>query len=354
MRLVCNIARRCLARLTALAVVGALCSATAMAQGDDVAATQVPGTQASSVAPTLAALDQSVRQQDYTAVQVRRFVDEQGQITAVRERVEVSANGTAKPAFAVTFLGVEGSAAGSPLHLRWQQAYTRHGARLFSHGSFRVHEVGSANFNYSTHDFGAVVRAGRAARRVVVFPQSLDKSIWLVDLDDATSVPLYSAEFDTQLRLLAEVEVETFSDHVAAFAPQATAGTVVADFAAACTLMGNPSSVIDPVTSVTGEYLLDRTEVQNDPINGTWTMTMTYTDGIDQFVVVQSPATPDAFGALPGKAQGGTVIGRYRDPAMTVLVFWHDGVSFQVAGRGSLRRLDALARGIYLQALSSH
>jgi hypothetical protein len=80
---------------------------------------------------------------------------------------------------------------------------------------------------------------------------------------------------------------------------------------------------------------------------------MTYTDGVDQFVVVQAPGTPDMFGALPGRAGGGHVIGRFRDPAMSVLVFWEGGVSFQVAGRGSLRRLDGVARDLYVQALAN-
>jgi hypothetical protein len=83
-------------------------------------------------------------------------------------------------------------------------------------------------------------------------------------------------------------------------------------------------------------------------------MTMTYTDGVDQFVVVQSPGTPDGFAGLPGKTGGAAVIGRFRDAAMTALVFWEGGVSFQVAGRGSLRRLDALAQLVYLQALAGN
>jgi hypothetical protein len=36
---------------------------------------------------------------------------------------------------------------------------------------------------------------------------------------------------------------------------------------------------------------------------------------------------------------------------MSVLLFWDDGVGFQVAGRGSLARLDEFAKRIYTQAL---
>jgi hypothetical protein len=53
----------------------------------------------------------------------------------------------------------------------------------------------------------------------------------------------------------------------------------------------------------------------------------------------------------PGSARGNT-IARYRDPGMSVLLFWEGDVTFHVAGRGSLQRLDEFAREIYLQALA--
>lgn len=344
---------RALRAMALLAIAAFAPLAGVRAQADEAGAAQA------TPAPTLQSMDQALRAQDYTAVQVRRFVvaataTAPAQVTSVREQLEVAANGTTSPAFALTFLGVEGEPAGSPRSQQWQQTYARHGAQFFAHGSFRVRDLAAAGSNYSVHDFGAVARAGRPARRLVVFPASLDKSIWLIDVDDATSVPLYSAEFDAHLHLLAEVEAISFTPSVGVFSPHATNFMAVADFATAKATMGHPSGVVEPVLSVTGEYQLDRVEVQNDPLNGSWKMTMTYTDGVDQFVVVQSPGTPDAFANLPAKTGGDAVIGRFRDAAMTALVFWEGGVSFQVAGRGSLRRLDALAQLVYLQALSSN
>lgn len=349
MRLVCNsVAHRALCALT-LVVAAALAPITvAVAQADEFAPTA-----------TLQTLDQAQRSQDYTVVQIRRFVTPAAagvaaSVTSVRERLEVAANGTAKPSFALTFLGVEGEPTGSPLHLKWQQAYARHAARFFGHGSFRVRNLTVANANYTMHDFGAVTRVGRSARRLVVFPTSVDKSIWLVEIDDATAVNLYAAEFDSNLTLLSEVEAVSFVDSVGGFTAYASTATTVADFAAGKTAMGDPAGLVEPALTATSEYRLDQVEVQNDPLNGSWTMTLTYTDGIDQFVVTQSPGTPDAFAALPGKVAGSTVIGRFRDAAMSALVFWEGGVSFQVAGRGSLRRLDDLAKDVYLQALSDN
>lgn len=304
--------------------------------------------------PTLQSLDQAVRSQDYTVVQVRRFRDGSSNVVSVRERLEVAANGSSNPGFILTFLGVEGEPVGSPTTLQWQQVYSRFASQFFTHGSFRVRDLKAATANYTMHDFGPVVRANRAARRMVVFPGTVDKALWVVDVDVQTSVPLYAAEFDIQLHLLAEVEVLTFSDTVVPFPAPVSGTTQVPDFATARAAMGNPAELVEPNVSATSDYKLDKVEVRNDPLNGLWKLTMSYTDGIDQFLVVEAPGTQDVFAGLPGKSKGGNVIGRFRDPAMSVLLFWEGGVSFHVAGRGSLRRLDELAHSVYLQALSSH
>ncbi len=79
---------------------------------------------------------------------------------------------------------------------------------------------------------------------------------------------------------------------------------------------------------------------------------MSYTDGIDQFMIVQTVNTVDPFATLPSSSGGAHTIGRFRDPAVSALVFWDDQVAFHIAGRGQLTRLDEVARMVYLQALS--
>lgn len=306
-------------------------------------------------APTLRTMSSALRTQDYTAQQVRRFRSPEGGVVTVREQLEVKANGSTHPEFALTFLGVEGEPSGSPQMLEWQRVYSRFGSLFFTHGMFRVRDAAAAGANYTVHDFGPAVRAGRPARRLVVFPNSLDKAIWLVDVDVQTTIPLYFAEFDVQLHVLAEVEVQAFATTVAPLLASATlGGTLVADFAAAHKLMGAPAQIVDPAVTAASDYRVDSVMVQVDPLNGRQKLQMTYTDGIDQFVVVQAPGTPDVFGGLPGRSAGGHVIARFRDPAMSVLLFWESGVSFHVAGRGSLRRLDGVARDLYVQAVSSN
>lgn len=301
---------------------------------------------------------QAVEQQDYTVEQLRRFIDPQGQVTTVREQVKVDANGTEVPPCLVTFLGVEGELPGSPLHTKWEQTYGRYGQLFHRHGSFGVRSLGKVQQNYGFYEIGTVVRAGRSAVRAVVFPVSTDKSIWIVDVDAATKVPLYWAEFDLQFRLLAEVEVVVFVDSVVMPAMASPVPTVQhASFAAADSWLGSPAGLIEPQAALS-DYAIGQIETRQDPLSGQQRLVVTFTDGVDQFLVSQVPATPDVFSGLLPKVRGGAATGhtiaRFQDASMRVLLFWEDGVSFQVAGRGSLTRLDEVAQHVYRQALSTN
>jgi hypothetical protein len=323
--------------------------------------TTSPTTPPPSMAVTFDVLFSAVEQQDYTAVQVRRFFGDQGQMVSVREEVKVDANGSEAPPFAISFLGVLGELPGSVVHQKWQQTYSRFGRLFHEQGSFRVRHLGKSTLNYSLYAFGTAVRAGRSAHRVVVFPHVLDKSIWVIDVDATTFVPLYSAEFDSHFRLLSEVEVETLVETAQLPAGmQGPSGSAQhADFAAAKAALGNPTGLIEPNASFTGEYQVDKIETRIDPLNGQQKLVLAYTDGVDQFFIVQTVDASDVFaGLFPGTngqppVQGNT-IARYRDPGMSVLLFWEGNVAFHVAGRGSLERLDEFARRLYLQALSTN
>lgn len=303
----------------------------------------------------MSSIQQALLTQDYSVEQFRRFRDEAGQIVTVRERLQVEANGTVRPDFELTFLNVEGEPSGSPLNLEWQQAYNRFGMLFVRQGSFQVRDNAKASANYSLHDYGQVVRAGRIARRMVVFPNSVDKAIWVVDIDSLTSVPLLIAEFDNLYRLRANIEVLTFTSSVQVITPTVPSFNVtpMPDFPMAEAFLGNPSGLVDPNVMVTSEYSLETVEIYDDPINGRQKLVMSYSDGIDQFTVAQTLNSPDPFATLPSSVGGAHTIGRFRDAALSALVFWDDQVAFHVAGRGSLRRLDQVASRIYLQALSN-
>lgn len=318
------------------------------------AAQSAAGGKGGAAVPTLASINQALLQVDYTVEQLRRFRSAGGGIVTVREQLQVDANGTTKPQFALDFLAVEGEPAGSPLSLKWQQTYARYGTLFFRNGSFQVRDLLRAKANYTLHDFGPVARAGRAARRMVVFPNAVDKALWVLDVDSATHVPLFVAEFDNNLKIFAEIEVVTFARGVHGMTPTTPLQAVIpqSDFAAASTFLGDPPGLIDPdIAAVMGDYGLEDIDVHQDPINGREKLVMSYTDGVDQFLVIQTVNVADPFAGLPGTAAN--TIGRFRDPAVSALVFWDNGVSFHVAGRGSLTRLDDAARTIYRQALSN-
>ena len=344
-------------RVARLAVASLVCS-LALAQ-------TAPRTQVA--APSFASVAQAAARQNYTVVEQRRFRDAQGNVVSVRERLDVVANGTDLPDYRLSFLGVVGEPSKSPLDLEWQRTYQRYGRLFVDHGSFHIADVAEVQQNYTIHHFGTVIRAGRLALREVVFPAASDKSTWLIDVDAATNIPLYQVEYDSQFRMLAEVEAETFSPNppapvamsasgVAPVAVTTSAAVTHPSFAAALTYLGNPTGMIEPGANLVPGYVMDRVFTRDDPLNGQQKLVVVYTDGVDQVMVVQTPNTADVFASLGTVKEGGAgnTIGRYRDPALSVLVFWDDDVLFHVAGRGAMQRLDDVAKRVYLQALSTH
>lgn len=305
----------------------------------------------SLVLPTLASIEAADRSVDRTTIQIRRFRDGAGNVVSVRELLVVDAQAGQVSAHSLTFLGVEGQLPGSTLTQKWQQTYAQF-SELYFEQSFRVRSLTKAQVNYTLHDIGPSLRAGRACRQTVVFPTQLDKSIWLLDIDAATGVVLFAVEFDIQLRVLSEVEVVNFV--ASAWLPPGQPGAPALSFAAAANQLGSPPGLLDPVVSAVAEYSVQRVEIKVDPWNGLQKLVLTYTDGIDRFFVTQKPGALDPFAGLPGAAtsSSGSTIARYRDPAMTALVFWDDGVAFEVTGSGALQRLDDLAKRVYAQALS--
>ena len=140
---------------------------------------------------------------------------------------------------------------------------------------------------------------------MVVFPNTVDKAIWVVDIDGLTNVPLFVAEFDNQLKIFAEIEVVQFTSGVQNMTATSSSQAVatVPNFAAAQSMLGAPAGLIDPdIAGVVGDYGLESVEVHQDPINGRLKLVMSYTDGIDQFMVVQGLSPTNPFSGLPGPA----------------------------------------------------
>lgn len=343
---------------SSLAVMGLQGEGTAQSRAKGAASSNNPPSTSSASGVSFGVLDLANRTVDRTVVQLRRFFEGNGQVITVREEVRVDADGTNSAPYSLTFLGVEGELQGSTKWQLWAQNYTRFANLFHQHGGFHVHNLALAQANYTVHDFGPSMRAGHVTERIVVFPNSLDKAIWLLEVDAATSLPLYTAEYDANFRLLSEIEAVTFASSVQLTTPNTSLMTVTthANFAVAKQSL-NTTGLVEPSASFTGEYQLHKVQVADNPLNTRRSLVLTYTDGVDEFFVIESPGVSEFFAGLPSQAKSGArpanTMARYRDPSMSVLLFWDDGVGFQVAGRGSLRRLDGIAKSVYTQALLS-
>lgn len=302
----------------------------------------------------------------WQATQIRRSLDAGGRLIEVRERLTVQGSGVPDSPFQLEFVDVVGAVLSPAERQNWQNTYARHASLLFHHGGFAVHDPALADANYTLHDFGLTRRANREARRAVVFPRRFDKALWVVDVDTETGIPLYAGEYDSALRLVGEVEVVTFA--FGAQVPQLAAGwnwvprnqvDVYATPQLAMQQM-QPGFVVAPaLASVLTEYAVHRAQVTTNRLNGDRSLVIGYSDGIDEFFVIQGANLSDPLAnspsRMPGLAQTKPhTIATYDDPALRVYVFHEKGTTFQIAGSGTLARLKVAAYELCRQAITGN
>ena len=299
----------------------------------------------------------------YQADETRRFPDAAGNLVQVKEQLTVQGNGTESSPFQLRFVDLVGADAKSVPVQKWQGTYAANAGLLYMHGGFRVHDATAAARNYAIFDFGMARRANRDVRRVVVFPRRLDKAIWVVDLDVATGITLYAGEFDSTARLLGELEVTAL--RIGSQVPPLGQGwnwsprlalTDLSSFQQASGLIRAGSPLLPAIGSIVPEYVLGRSHVAQNLLNLDQTLVFSYTDGVDEFFVSEAFGTPDPFAVSPmtiRSTSGQThTIAKYDDPGMRVYVFHENGVTYQIVGRGSLGRLQDVARRICRQVVT--
>lgn len=302
----------------------------------------------------------------WQATQIRRSLDAGGRLIEVRERLTVQGTGAQDSPFQLEFVDLVGAVLTSAERQTWLSTYARHASLLFHHGGFAVHETALAEANYTLHDFGLTRRANREARRAVVFPRRFDKALWVVDVDTETGIPLYAGEYDSALRLVGEVEVVAFA--FGAQVPRLAAGwnwtprnqvDVHATPQLAMQQM-QPGFVVAPaLASILNEYSVHIAQVTTNRLNGDRSLVLGYTDGIDEFFVIEGANLSDPLAnspsRMPGLAQTKPhTIAAYDDPALRVYVFHEKGTTFQVAGSGTLARLKDAAYQLCHQAVTSN
>ncbi len=316
----------------------------------------------------------------YIMVRTRRFLGRHGALVQVREQLTLEGDRSKDSAFKLEFVDVVGSAPSASATAQWTDTYRANAGLLHMHGSFLVHDPIAAAVNYRIYDFGIAQRANREVRRAVVFPIRLDKAIWVVDVDTATGTVLYSGEYDSNLTLLSEVEATSFLPVASVGKPRiqgassnnaSTASTKppwswrprmnvtqFPDFAAAAASLTGSVVVQPAIAPIVSEYVQSFCQVTEDPVNGDRTLVLGYTDGIDEFFVLQTLGVADPFAnnpAIQAAIEGRShAIASYDDPAMRVYLFYESQTMFQVIGSGSLLRLKDVSMRVCRQAVTGN
>jgi hypothetical protein len=320
---------------------------------------------------TFQLIAQAPRHASHDSVRVRRFLDHGAQLVQVREQLTVQADGTSDPAFKLEFLDVvSGSSSAGTARTQWSEVYRKHAGLLHMHGGFRVTDVALAQQNYQLFDFGAAQRIGRAVRRVIVYPNVQDKGIWLVDLDVETGVVLYCGEYDSRLQLVSELETTSFTRSGTAMELGPRTGGKPAwswrpkmqvnrfqDFAGAAAQF-SVAPLQPAVGVIVGDYSQRLVQVTEDPVNGDRTLVLGYTDGVDEFFVLQTQGSDNPFLNNPAvrnvNATDAHAIASYDDASMRAYIFHESGTTYWVVGSGSLERLRDVSMRVCRQAVTGN
>ena len=317
-------------------------------------------------------LAQAPFQSSYQATRVRRFLGSNSEIVQVREQLMLQGDGTRDSAFRLDFLDLIGSIPPSATaQAVWSEVYRNNAGLLHMHGGFHVTDPALAQQNYQIFDFGQATRIGRGVRRIVVFPTRTDKGIWVLDLDVVTGVALYTGEYDSQLRLISELETTSFALMGSAIQVSSRGATKPAwswrprmtvsrfgDLQSANMRLGVFVPLQPAIGGTVSDYRQQFVQVTEDPVNGDQTVVLGYSDGIDEFFILQSRSGGNPFldhiATATITSSAAHAIASYDDRAMRAYVFHEAGTIYWVVGSGSLQRLKDVSFRLCQQAVTGN
>lgn len=294
--------------------------------------------------------------------QIRRVREQGGAAATWAGLVErlVTAPGPAgeESRFQLDFLGIEGGTNVSTLDLeRRRQLYHSQAAYLYRYASLRIDDPDRAARNYLLLHLDDRTRLGRPTHRVVLLPRRLGRSAWVLEIDAATSFPLFRAEFDVAGNLVATLEVTSFE----VLSPAATSGVQwwqparrMEDHAsipaALATLPPAPFTAPRSTDLPIGYDLADIQVVRED-LRPEASLVLTYSDGIDEiFVIGTFNAPPPALPVSTGRT-GAYAIFVYQDHNVSQLMFHANRVTTLVVGRSGQFALAPLAHDLLARSL---
>ena len=295
-------------------------------------------------------------QTDYRAVQVRRVrgsfsgLGRGGEwVGAVETALHRSAAASSTELFALELTGFEGISMSEPQLQQRRRLYQGQAGYLFRYQSFTVHDARAAAANYSLFDLGAgATRAGRTCNRFAVVSRTLDRPSWLLDMDAATGLPLYSGEFTPGGALVSELEVLSVSYGAAAQIPAGSAWAWtprlgVQHFASVSAAIANATGLAAIAPEVGAGYRFDHARLITDPLTTEQSVVSVHHDGIDALMFRQR--------MQPQVNDQNHVLKVFTDAGVTQCMFQHKNTEMLVIGRCTLVR--EIAKRIYVQAVSA-
>ncbi len=241
---------------------------------------------------------------------------------------------------------------------RQQTVHTHHRAYLYQHGTFRVQDPQLAASNYAIHYEGDIQRLGRPAYRVSIIPNSGSANCWILDLDVETGYPMSRSEYDQNSgELLSMITVTEFAHGAAA---QAAADGVAnwwvpthrTDYptpTAAINAAARPSTFKLPSKTPDG-FALQTSSMLIDPLNGNETLMLSYTDGIESVLFLETPGAPKPNVPVYSGPDAYAILD-FSDLTSKQLMFFYGGVQYLTLGGSDNAQVDTFTENLLRQVV---
>lgn len=297
--------------------------------------------------------------------QKRRVLDHSGSAPRWLEITEhlrsAPAPGGGTPRFRLELLGIGNGAGLSPQELQTRrELYQRHTGYLHLHGSLRIENPYLAAQNYFLVFLSRSQRLNRPVRKYAIIPRQFGANPWVVDIDVATSYPLYRGEFDAAGTLVSELEVTRFEDlretgnFPASWWSETLRTTHYPTLDAALAQFPNSTLHFPRQRDLPPGYQFDGVKVVLDDLRPEPSVVATYSDGIDELFTVATLNAPQPSAPQVAAGPHDTyALLAYRDLNIGQYMFYDptEQVRYLVVGKGGQLFLGSIARELLVRAV---